>query len=696
MSPISRREFIALAIAVGAEAAWCSPFAKDSSVKWTERRDLFPEGVASGDPDSSSVLLWTRHPVVGATKKDATSAKLTLEVAEDNAFKRVIATKTATILAEADWTCRVLVGGLQPRKVYWYRFTNEKGEGSRIGRTMTAPTDKDTRPVSFAFVSCQNANLGYLNAYRRMIFEDERAPEAEQLGFVLHLGDFVYEIVWYPEDKATYYERTVRDVVRYPHGEKIQDYHLPTTLEDYRVLYRSYLSDPDLQDARARWPFVTIWDNHEFSWLGWQSYESFPGVETRPAAAKKVAANQALFEYQPTRMTRPNSTSLEKFDAPKVENKMYSNFDDTGLSQEPNNITAISSLRGWRSLNWGANVEVMITDQRSHRSKDPGDEPGAEALSNKDFSIFFPEEVLWILDGGREYNNGKPPDTFMFGDKEVKNVWKDKSPQTLMGAEQKAWLLDRLKKSKATWKIWGSPTGTMEVRADPQNLPPELYPKGWGKHDYAALGDGGMSNAYHERGQIYDFVRKEGITGFTTVCGDRHAFWAGLAAKSLPPKEFDPVGVVFIAGSISAPGGQEAYDSRTKQDRPLAPLLVGMGPNDTKPQPTLSLMLHHGVRSCLEYKKTGDIAAAKKLSNPELSPHVSFVDSGSHGYAVVRASATNIYSEFVCIPRPAKNPEGKDGGPLLYRVRHEAKLWKRGEKPQLVGKVLEGDPKFHT
>jgi alkaline phosphatase D len=69
------------------------------------------------------------------------------------------------------------------------------------------------------------------------------------------------------------YDRHVRDLLRYPDGEKIADFHVPTTLEGYRTVYRAYLHDPDLQDARARWPFVNMWDNHEFSWLGWQSLQ---------------------------------------------------------------------------------------------------------------------------------------------------------------------------------------------------------------------------------------------------------------------------------------------------------------------------------------------------------------------------------------------------------------------------------------
>jgi len=116
-----------------------------------------------------------------------------------------------------------------------------------------------------------------------MIYEDEKATPQNQLGFVLHLGDFIYEIVWYPEDRPQgMYDRRLRNIVNYPHGEKIQDFHIPTDVNDYRAVYRAYLHDPDLQDARARWPFVNMWDNHEFSWKGWQSLQKF-GNTTRPA-----------------------------------------------------------------------------------------------------------------------------------------------------------------------------------------------------------------------------------------------------------------------------------------------------------------------------------------------------------------------------------------------------------------------------
>src|SRR5215510_15879024 len=375
---ITRRRFIETASSFGASLAWRSTSARDSRVSWLERRDLYPQGVASGDPHPDSVILWTRRP----PSQDGEARRLTVEIADDQAFRRVVASARADISAEADWTCRVLAAGLKPARAYWYRFTDEHGFGSRVGRTITAPSDKDERVVRFAFVSCQNVQQGASTAYRRMIWEDERRAADDQLGFVLHLGDFIYEVVWYPEDRPQgYYARRLRDIVRYKNGEKIRDFHVPTTADDYRALYRAYLSDPDLQDARARWPFVCMWDNHEFSWQGWQGLQRFGGRD-RPAQTRKVAANQAFFEYQPARLFKPRGSSLLEFDRPAVADAPIARFDEHGLGQEPNNLTAIGSLQGYRALRWGRNMELIITDQRSYRSEEPTSRPEARPLSS--------------------------------------------------------------------------------------------------------------------------------------------------------------------------------------------------------------------------------------------------------------------------------------------------------------------------
>jgi alkaline phosphatase D len=674
------------AAALGAVALWGEAAGRASSVAWRERRELFPEGVASGDPDSHSVLLWTRYP-------GRADSRLNVEVAEDEGFTRVVAHTTAPVSAAADWTCRLLVGGLKPARAYWYRFSDADGAGSRVGRTITAPADDDPRQVSFAFVSCQNANHGAQNAYRRMIYEDERAAEADRLWFVLHLGDFIYEIVWYPEDRPQgMYDRQVRELVRYAHGEKIADFHIPTTLDDYRAVYRAYLKDPDLQDARARWPFVSMWDNHEFSWLGWQSLQKFNG-QTRPAQTRKVAANQAFFEYQPARLAGSGAGRPDRFQAPEVRDVPVASFDEHGLGREANNLAAIGSLKGYRALRWGRHVELIVTDQRSYRSEEPTDRPEAQAFTSGDFPEMIPEEAMAILDGGREYNQGRPPETIRYGGREIANFCKGRPAQTILGAEQKAWFLERLRASRATWKIWGNTTATLDMRADPQNLPSGIA-RPWPGAGYAGFGGGDHSTAYVERGEIYDFVRRHGVTGFATVAGDRHSFWAGLAAKALPPEVFAPVGVAFVTGSISAPGVVEALEHKLPKDHPLRALYVGQGPSDSGPQPTMNLMLRHGVKACLEYARTGDIGKARALSDAELSPHVKFVDMGGHGYSVVRASAEAIETEFVCIPRPVERSAREDGGPLRYRAVHRARMWEAGSAPKLEGRVVEGDAKF--
>lgn len=660
-----------------------------SQSAWREKRDFFPEGVASGDPDATSVILWTRRPY------DTGNAQrhLRVEVAEDSAFQRVVAKAKAVISQEADWTSRVLVGGLRPSTVYWYRFTDPENNGSRIGRTRTAPADDDDHTVRFAFVSCQNANQGAQNAYRRMIFDDERAPEQDQLGFVLHLGDFIYEIVWYPEDRPQgMYDRRLRDIVRYAHGEKVSDFHIPTDLGDYRAIYRAYLHDPDLQDARARWPFVSMWDNHEFSWKGWQGLQKF-GDATRPAQTRKVAANQAFFEFQPARIFKPSGPSLDRFDGAHVTNAPITRFDDFGLGTEPNNLSAINSLRGYRALRWGRNVELIITDQRSYRSEEPLDRIEAKPFKNGDFPEFIPEEAIEILDAGRAYNHGHPPEEIAYGKVAVPNFRRDSPSQTILGEEQKKWFFDRLRESSATWKIWGNTTATLEMRADLQNLPAGLT-KPWPGAAYAGCASCDHSTALTERGEIYDFVQQHGITGFATIAGDRHSFWAGLAAKSLPPKQFAPVGIAFVVGSISAPGTVEALEHVFPKEHPLRPLYLGQAIGDSRPQPTINLLLRHGVQSCLEYEKTGDIQKARAASNPELSPHLSFVDMGGHGYAIVSANSTDFESEFVCIPRPLERSSDADGGAVLYRARFRSRLWGAGHAPKINAEITEGNPRF--
>ena len=683
---LNRRDFIQLAAAMGASLAW-SGTARASRTKWVERRELYPEGVASGDPDPNSIILWTRRPFQSDARQ-----KLTVEVAEDDAFRKVVAHAPAPVSAAADWTARVLVGGLKPSSVYWYRFTDAEGNGSRIGRTITAPRPSDTRPVNFAFVSCQDVNEGKLNGYRRMIFEDERAAPAEQLGFVLHLGDFIYEVIQYPEEVKTRYDRTIYEVARLPaepDSFKVSNFHIPLTVEGYRAIYKGYLHDPDLQDARARWPFVCIWDNHEFSWQGRQSIVQAAGPP-RPGQTVKVAANQAWFEYIPARVNSP-SGSLAEFGAVPVKNVEIEKFDENGLGQEPNNLAAIRSLIAYRSLRYGRHLDLIITDQYSFKGPDASDHEDVGKVYDPAFAGAFSEPLMIALDAGRTANGGSPPATLSFREATIPNPRKDSAPRTILGAEQKAWFKDQLKRSTATWKIWANSLGALDIRIDPENIPASMVDKKWPAGTFGILRTDEWGAAYHERGEIYDLIRDAKITGFGIVSGDRHSFWAGYAAAKLPPAKYEPVGVSFVGGSLVSPGAMEGFEHGFKKDRTMRPLYLADRPDGTFAW-TYNLLLRHGVRSALEYSQSLDLERAKAVSNPDLAPHLEFFDAGGHGYATVRLSSDEMRTEFVCIPRPVTRSERADGGPLRYRVAHVAKLWAPGEPPKLKVQVLEGDP----
>ena len=497
-------------------------------------------------------------------------------------------------------------------------------------------------------------------------------------------------MVEYPDEVKTRYDRTIYEVARIPDGHQVGNFHIPLTVDGYRAIYKGYLVDPDLQDARARWPFVCIWDNHEFSWRGWQSTVKAGNFE-QPAPSIKIAANQAWFEYLPARVAPP-SGSLEQFGPPTVKDGVpVTEFDANGLGMEANNLTAINSLKAYRTLRYGRNLDVIITDQHSYRSADCFSDPSLGKLGGDEFPM-SPEALMRVLDGGRAFNGGNPPAEIRFNDAHVSNPQRNAPPQTILGAQQKAWFKEKLRSSTAAWKIWANSQSTLDQRVDPQNLPPGLTKEPWpADGGYATMSGGDYGAAFTERAEIYQLVRDSKVSGFAVVSGDLHSFWAGYAAAELPPGKFDPVGLSFVGASLTSPGAMEAQEHNLPKDAPLRALFLADKPAGS-PDWTHNMLFRHGVRSCLEYAKSFDLKRARALSNPDLAPHLEFVDLGAHGYAKVRLTADAMGTEFVCIPRPIARSERADGGPIRYRVLHTAALWKSGERPKLETSVLEGDP----
>src|SRR5947199_6840552 len=165
----------------------------------------------------------------------------------------------------------------------------------------------------------------------------------------------------------------------------------------------------------------------------------------------------------------------------------------------------------------------------------------------------------------------------------IPNRRTDSPPSTLRVTRQKKWFMDQLRRSAATWKIWGNSLGALDLRADPQNLPDGLIQQKWPAGTFAQIGSADYGSAYHERGEIYDLVRDSKITGFAIVSGDRHSFSAGYAASRLPPAKFEPVGISFVGASLTSPGAMEAMEHGLRKDHPLRSLYLADRPG-VKPE----------------------------------------------------------------------------------------------------------------
>jgi alkaline phosphatase D len=239
--------------------------------------DPFQLGVASGDPTSDSVVLWTRLAIdpLNGGGMPSEAIEVRWEVAADDSFQTIVQSGVELATPQLGHSVHVELAGLKPDSWYWYRF--HAGDAiSRVGRTRTMPA-ADVMPerLRFAFASCQHFESGYFTAYEHMAKED--------LDLVLHLGDYIYEY------------GGMDNRVRKHHGPEI------TTLEHYRSRYAQYRLDPLLQAMHAVCPWAVVWDDHEFdnNCAGDISEESH--VSKTDYLLRRANAYQAYYESMPLR-----------------------------------------------------------------------------------------------------------------------------------------------------------------------------------------------------------------------------------------------------------------------------------------------------------------------------------------------------------------------------------------------------------
>ena len=488
-------------------------------------RLAFPQGVASGDPQPDGIMLWTRAQPQGDT---GSPVNLLLQLSTDKTFtKAPLMEEVLQAKPETDFTVRAYVDGLSPGKHYYYRFLGAEGSASRIGRTRTAPDANDATPVNFAFTSCQNFEQAFYGGWARMLEDDRALPEEQRLQFILHLGDFIYERCWHTRIDGSPQSRTLPP---FPDGVTTDENRYAISLADYRHLYRTYLDDPHLQDARANWPFICTWDDHEFANNAFQAYSTYADkalLEPR----RKQDANQAWFEYIPTVLSQLKGQPAHDFTPENV----------TTGDDSQRNEAAVDSLCIYRKLNWGKHVDILLTDGRSYRS--PACLPAG--LSQ---SLGLPMDtvkLVAIADAGAAYNGGNPPATLPYGDGNTANIARERAPGSMLGRQQREWLLDTLAGSRATWKLWGNAMPLIPMRLDTSSLPFLDY-------EDIIYNIDGWAGYPHEQMILMDQVEARGITGIVSFSGDHHLHAAGTINRSASEPNAPAVAVDFTIGGISS------------------------------------------------------------------------------------------------------------------------------------------------
>jgi len=317
----------------------------------------FQLGVASGDPDASGFVIWTRlapRPEMPDRGLPPRPIAVRYEVAENPSFDRLVAEGEAIARPELGHSVHVTLNSLRPDRLYHYRFI-AGGERSPAGRGRTLPAESAAvQAVRIGVAGCQDWQAGLYTAFRHLAREDCHA--------IFHYGDYLYEY----GPRAALWSFGLGEMiptVRRHEGPEVM------SLDDYRRRYTLIRSDLDLQTAHASACFLCSYDDHEVvnNWAGDRVSRS--DVPPELFRLRRAAAMQAWYEFMPVRA-----------DA----------FPSAGTSGP------------WRAYRWGTLLDARLLNTRLYRTPQPcGDRFGTTCpeVSAPGAQMLGREQEEWLVGG---------------------------------------------------------------------------------------------------------------------------------------------------------------------------------------------------------------------------------------------------------------------------------------------------------
>ncbi len=688
----NRREFLKTSSAVlGVFVAVAAPaFAPAVHATENAADSRYPQGVASGDPTPDGIVLWTRaQPSAGES-----DVALVLQLSRRSDFKTVALEKSLKALAGVDHTCRVVVTGLEPATTYYYRFIDDAHRTSTVGRTRTAPAPTADVEARFALASCQNFQTGYYHAYRRLLEQERTAGPEARIDFVLFVGDFIYEMIFPARmgvpTRPLAFPGKPWDDHNQNFGQKIE-LQYAETVDEYRYLYRGCLADPWLRAARQNWPFICIFDDHEVADDYWQSMTVYQPPGT-PTQRRKVAGNQAYFEYIPTMLSDlPRQNPAYDFKPVQVQDVPFGAVDDLNRSTEPNNLAAIHSINITRRLQWGRHLDLILADSRSYRSEHPVPGLIGQKLSFHPRAL-LPRGLVEEMDAGRTAHGGHPRETVEARGMSFPNARRTTPVGTMYGADQKAWVKSQLKASTATWKVCVNSVPQTPLSFDFRFEGRSIAP------DEVVMTDS-WEGYPGERREMLEFVRDSRIANYISLSGDHHMHFCGLLSPDRDDGGAGAVGVEFVCAGISSASFGDVLRSFMKAKAPgtEAETLVG-GPPVAAGRPALPwtgvTALYGWEESLRCAKASGPAGAVRPSAGRRRQTHIPYMDSDSYGLCVATATASDFRVDFVTFDLKQVYTDYAEPAEPRYVARFNVPVQAAGAKVVLQGPTFAGEPPF--